>query len=472
MLKTINLLGFCRYTCLTVLFFSIHAFIYSQIIFFNGIIKDEQTSKPIQDVNIKVYGTTLGTSTDQAGNFLLKINKIPTTLIFSCVGYEIASYTITAISNNPVEFQLRPKSYILQEVGISSKKYSFLFKDQEYSVLDYEINGDNLTLLVFKNQLKHSELIFLDRNGDTLAISPLPELPPASLFKDFLANVHYISRDNNAYQFFYNEKDGRIEFYPVKTKDSLQTYLKPFLFKIIDRLYFQENLAAGFGTAFGFYEKGTGKKYIRRVVNTKKISEYRDDQLFYQNWNGLVPIEQYFCKPSDYDESIEFDFTQGFSSSTHFEENEARAHQFEFYKTIYPVIKTGGDNIAFFNFITDTLELMNKNGEIKRAVQISFHKEVKTLPDTGNSIKLSNLSWHWGCAILVDDYSREVYTVFRKNGMVKIQNIDLETGKLKIGTVLPFSFPEKIEIYKGEAYYLIKSDGISDRWKLVKSQLQ
>jgi hypothetical protein len=66
--------------------------------------------------------------------------------------------------------------------------------------------------------------------------------------------------------------------------------------------------------------------------------------------------------------------------------------------------------------------------------------------------------------MITDGSSREVYTIFLKNGMVKVQKVDYETGKLKSRTILPFPFPEKIEIYKGNAYFLIKSDGTNDKW--------
>jgi len=72
---------------------------------------------------------------------------------------------------------------------------------------------------------------------------------------------------------------------------------------------------------------------------------------------------------------------------------------------------------------------------------------------------------------MMDDYSHDVYTLFLKNGMVKIQRVDLETGKLKTGTMLPFPFPEKIKIYKGDAYFLVKGNGSNDKWKLVKCKI-
>ena len=458
-------------TSLTIFFLFVSCLMFSQTVLIKGAIKDEQTLNPIQDVNIRVSGTNRGTSTDKSGSFSLALNKIPAELIFTCIGYEPATFEIVKTPGKTIEFQLRPKSYMLQEVDISSKKYSFLFKDKDYSVLDYEILDDKIVLLIFKNQLKEAELVLLSGNGDTIAFSPLPEVPPVKLFKDFLANVHYISREKRAYQLFYNEPDNRITFFRGKSLDSLLAFVKPFIFKMEDRLYFQEPLAGGFGTAFGFYKKGTGKQFIRHVLNEKKIAEIGYDQMFYQRWNGNIGEENYFSKPSEYVEPAEFDFTTGFSSGKHFEENEARAQQVEFYKMFYPVLNIREDKIAFFNFACDTIEVLNKDGKILHSSPIRFQKKHSSVADTTGPVKLSNSDWRWGSMMIMDDYTREVYTVFLKNGMVKVQRVDPETGKLNIGNVLPFPFPEKIQIHKGDAYFLVKSDGSNDKWKLVKFKI-
>ena len=53
--------------------------------------------------------------------------------------------------------------------------------------------------------------------------------------------------------------------------------------------------------------------------------------------------------------------------------------------------------------------------------------------------------------------------------MVQIWKIDLETGKLTRSFDVPFPFPEKIEIYKGDTYFLYKDiGGEFEKWKLVK----
>ena len=70
---------------------------------------------------------------------------------------------------------MRPRVYSLGEVDISAKRYRFVFKDMDYSVLDYEIMDDNILLLIFRYQLRRSELILLSLSGDTVSVVPIPE---------------------------------------------------------------------------------------------------------------------------------------------------------------------------------------------------------------------------------------------------------------------------------------------------------
>ncbi len=383
---------------LTLFFLFLHGNLFSQTNLFKGIVKDERTLKPVHDVNIKVHGTNNGTSTDKFGFFSLRITKVPASLVITCVGYENAYYDVLEVPQTPVEFSLTPKSYPLREVDISAVKYSYLFKDKNYSVLDYELMDGNILLLVFRYQLKRSELVLLNLIGDTLAISKLPEIPPVSLFKDFLANVHYFSRAGNAYQVFFNRKENRIEFLHKTTVDSLSRLVEPFIFKMSDRLYFQEDLANGFGTAIGFYEQGAGKKYIRKHFDEKKIAEYIDDQTYYQKWNATVPPQHYFMtdREDEFYTTPAFDFSRGESPGQFYEVNEERAHEFEFYRLVFPVIKTGENTIAFFNFPGNYLELMNENGKVINTVPVTFHQETasKALPASSN--QLLNIGWRWG----------------------------------------------------------------------------
>ena len=462
--KQLNIGRWAKPVLLTILFLLFNFVVFTQPFIFKGIVKDEQTLKPIPGVNIKVYGTTKGTATDNTGRFSINIDKIPVPMIFSCIGYENEFYKVTGIPKTPVEFLLRSKTYTLKEVNITSKNYSYLFKNRDYSVFDYELMDDNVLLLIFRTLLKQSELVLLDRSGDTLAVSKLPEVPPSRLFKDFLSNIHYFSKNDYAYQCSFNKASNDVDFLYKTTVDSVEKLLKPFLFNIGGRLYFQESLADNFGTAIGYYEKGNGKKYIRQVINQKKITEYKDDQEFYNSWNDFVSGGRFV----DADD-IENDMAAPRTEGELFGKNEARAHSFEFFNMIYPVFKTRDNTIAFFNFSDDVLELMNKDGRMMNAVPISFHHEPVATPDTTGSVRLYESGWRWGNTILVDELNRDMYTAYLKAGMVRIHKIDLRTGNLNKGTLIPFPFPEKIEIYDGVAYFLNK--GINENWKLAKCEL-
>ena len=262
MLKCDSISGFVKIIVLSTFLLLIHVIIFSQPFLLKGVVKDKITLNPIKEVNIKIYGTTKGTSTDRTGTFSLRLYTLPATLAITCLGYEVSYYDITVIPEHPVELLLTPKSYTLPEVDVSAEKFTFLFKDRNYSVLDYEIMGDNILLLIFRYQLRRSELVLLSREGDTLTISKLPEVPPSMLFRDFLSNVHYFSRAGNAYQCFFNEKNSRLDFISKTTVDSLEALVSPYLFKMSDRLYFRESLPDGFGMSVGYNANGLVKKYV------------------------------------------------------------------------------------------------------------------------------------------------------------------------------------------------------------------
>lgn len=454
-------------TFLTFLLVFLNLALFSQTLVFKGLLKDEKTLQPIRDVNVKVMGSSQGAATDSKGRFSVNLDKLPAALIFTCVGYEDAYFKISEIPKYPVEFLLRSKTYTLKEVNVSSKNYSYLFRDNEYSVLDYEIMNGNILLLIYRTLLKQSDAVLLNRSGDTLAISKLPELPPSALLKDFLQNVHYFSKNSNAFQCYYNENSRSLDFLYKTNIDSLQKVFKSLIFKMSDRIYFQEIKPGGFGTAFGFMQKGNGKKYIRNYVNEKKITESADDQVFYAQWNGMI-ASQIPAGDANGDLSAA-KFAQSPKLGQYMNKFDVRAYQFEFYNMVYPVIKTIDNIIVFFNFGDDVIEFLNKDGNLIKKVQISFHKETILKSDSISKIRLSDANWRWGSAILVDELNGNMYTTYLKAGMVRINAVDPETGKLSPGTVIPLPFPDKIEIYGGEAYFLTRDK--DETKKLAKCRL-
>ena len=113
--------------------------------------------------------------------------------------------------------------------------------------------------------------------------------------------------------------------------------------------------------------------------------------------------------------------------------------------------------------------MMDINGKTRKIIPITFHKESVPKFDTLSSVRLSDSGWRWGNAILEDEFNHNVYATYSKNGMIRINRINLETGKIMRGTVIPILFPEKMEIYDGEVYFLNR--GKDENWKLAKCTL-
>lgn len=451
----------------------------SQVYTFKGIVKDEQTLKPLAEVNISIPGTSQGTSTNKDGKFSLRISKLPSTLVFSCIGYENEEYQLKTFGHTTAEFLLTSKAYILKEVSISSRNFSFLFKDKEFSVLDYEFMDDKILLLVFRSVLKHSELILINLAGDTLALINPPEQPPSLLYKDFLGNLHYCSKAGSAFQCCFFRDSGIFGFSHKTTLDSLQNLFEPFIFTMCDKVYFQEKMASGFGAAFGYIEPGKGKKYIRKVINTKKIQEYTDDMQFYQNWN--IHMGLYASNPNSIGvnatlpdefaayENPAFNFSIGDSNAKSFEKAEARARGFEFFNMTFPVIKISSNTLAFFNFGENNIEILDKEGNLLKTLPVSFHKGPGQDSGSSSGIRLAESGWHWENELISDKYNRSIYAVFRKGPLVRLRLINMETGKLNFGTILPVAFPFRIGIYSDEAFFLSKEK--NDNVRLLKCKL-
>lgn len=423
---------------------------FTQTVTIHGIVRDNNSMTPISNVNIKINRTNEGIFTGSDGKFTLTLKRIPASITITCVGYEPLYYNISKVSATPIEFVLRPQISDLHEVDITAMRYNYLFKDENYSILDYELMGDNLLLLVFRYQLKHTQLILLNRSGDTLSVAPVPELKPMRLYKDFLDNIHYISSKENAFQCSYNDLKKQIEFPYRTTFDSLLKTVKPFLFRMGGRLYFEEFAPGGLSKTIGYFDTNFHKRLIRYISDETAQKNYFDDLKFNSRWNEAA------------------------SGSAAFTEDDSRANTFFYYQSINdPLLKLGDNEMAVFNFTDGLIEFMNNEGKVYRTVAIEFQKEADINLLAGLlGVFFPIADWEWSGKLYFDEYYKDVYTTFIKNGMVQIKKINLETGKLTRTFDVPFPFPKKIELYKGEAFFLYKEvSGNFEKWKLVKLKL-
>ncbi|MDR0347961.1 MAG: carboxypeptidase-like regulatory domain-containing protein [Tannerella sp.] len=88
-----------------------------------GIVKDMQTKKAVEYVNVSAIGTNIGTITNEDGEFTLKLSKLSNVkeIQLSCIGYYNA---LVPVSRNGKEetYYITPESFHLSEIQVFSWK--------------------------------------------------------------------------------------------------------------------------------------------------------------------------------------------------------------------------------------------------------------------------------------------------------------------------------------------------------------
>jgi hypothetical protein len=108
--------------CLSVIFaFAVQA---QQQVTVSGNVNNSKSAEAISAVSVTVKGTTLGTFTDDKGNFkITTTQKLPFTLVFSSVGYADKEVNVTT-NNQTVTVALDTKFALGEEVVVAASRVS------------------------------------------------------------------------------------------------------------------------------------------------------------------------------------------------------------------------------------------------------------------------------------------------------------------------------------------------------------
>ena len=82
----------------------------------SGKVTDAKTRKPM--AHVSVTDRQVGTVTNEAGEFVLKLPKAPERVTFSCLGYKTQHLTAAALDGVRVEVRMEPSSVMLDEVVV------------------------------------------------------------------------------------------------------------------------------------------------------------------------------------------------------------------------------------------------------------------------------------------------------------------------------------------------------------------
>ena len=87
----------------------------------SGKVTSDETNKPMANVTVVVEGTSIGTISNEAGNFSLDVkSKEPVTLHFSCIGCE--GLSVTTKAGDELNIRIKKETRAIDEVQITARK--------------------------------------------------------------------------------------------------------------------------------------------------------------------------------------------------------------------------------------------------------------------------------------------------------------------------------------------------------------
>lgn len=407
-------------------------FLAAQQTVITGNVSDRKSFTPVANANISIAGSNKGCATNSEGEFTMAPDSLPFYLIISHIGYETQRIWLEKSPGNlHLNIQLNPVVKMLPEIEVSAKHEPVVFfKDEQYSVLDYEVENTLVYLLIFRYRLARSQLICLSDQGDTVATSGLLPFKPGSLFSDCLGYVHVLSEDS-AYQVFLNRDLILFPYHCGISK--FRATMSDCVASSENWLYFREesldHLTVNF---FRIHRKTSRKDYLASAADHEKMKILRDNpQDYYYLTMDTLP-----ATPA---EILEYTWVNKI-----------------LYKANTSILKKIGDTLVIFNTADGSMNFYTLDGHHLSRLQIPA---------------LNKPGEKWTTEILFDELNHQAYTSFLNNGKMKIYRIDLVSGKLIYKFSTSHVFPEKLRINNNFLFYMYHMPGSGENKYLFRQQL-
>lgn len=368
-----------------------------------GYVKDAATDLPVQNVDIYVdENNKIGTTTNKDGYYELQIAKIPSEIVFSHVAYEPQQRKIEQSGNQKIDVEIITKQNILNTAVVNSSIQNKIIEDKTLYVLDYELFGDNI-MLIAHHMGQKPELYLMTVGGDTLARIQIGETPE-KLYKDCFGNIHLIT-EKHAYQVFYDNKTLKF-IYPVSVKEFREN-IEPVITELNGELFYKEYFVNNQVIIYYYRQKDSTDKKLSVIADEKSLRMLSDRERF-------------------------------MSMGKAYTEADLRFEELFFYDPIFSPLFKKGDSLIIFNFIDSKIEFYNSQCSLIKDVAIDFHKEK-----------------NWKEDIIMDSKTGSFYSLFRKNGIARLKEIDIDSGKIgRTFTIPNFIFVDKIKVHNNKIFFL------------------
>lgn len=477
MKKVITLFVLLFYYCLIAL---------SQNVTIKGNIIASSDGLPIKDVNISVKGKTIGTSSNDNGNFILKNVSLPCVLKISHIAYlskEVSLSKKDIAKRNTIELNisLADKTTPISEIIIRTKPYYRL----ERLVYDFEIDDNYVYTITNKNEKKHLSVY---------------------TFEDYRKRTQEIPKECNEISYDCHnklriKKEGKEDYWRISSSDTSLKYtpydsvLNGIGYVIANPKNYEENkFDMFFRWYFEFKKPETlppiiskvGVNYCGSLTNGVYFSYDKawwgkNKQLFriYEE-EGKLKYKMVYYAFYDIDDWL-------------FSTIKPPFHKYKFNPKI--------NNLELDNFVLDRMNLIKRSNDIleeyltrlippsgvlnihvlyyslklnipvsfittnKHLYILNFDKGVlykldedNTLLSTINLDKVFKDDFNYANIIFNNEYDK-CFVRYDKSSNTILKELDLNTGKYIRTINLPQNKIEKIRIVKNYIYYTVPIEG-------------
>jgi hypothetical protein len=418
----------------------------------HGIVYESESGLPLSGTHILVEGSSYGTISGPDGSFRLYLSKFPVKLKLSHVGFEDRYFVLESDhKHDTIMLGMKFTAEMLEGVTITDSRIETIFRDESYSVLDFEFHENGLVLLIYRNRIKKSELVLLSFMNDTLSI--LKDLPgkAASLHRDCRNHIHYCEQDT-AYQVHF---DGhKLELmYPV-TMDIFKPVAEAFVAFQHGYYYFAVRRMHDQMIEYIRYDSIAGEySTFRQIRDDKLLQILRDNPMHHRLLIDPFTDEQEFSVLLDEGNAS----LEGEKDLRDYErEVSIEAHYLRtvVYTPLYAPLFEGNDGLIIFNHPQSAIETLDHYGRMKSSTEIHYHK-----------------ANDWDELILKDEIRDQYFVVYSNKNRLSLHQLDITSGQLGFPNILHFPFVKKVLVRNGYAYFTYRTPGSIERTMLFRQKL-
>ena len=375
-----------------------------------GTVYDSLEKVSLPNVNISAVGSSQGGTTNADGYFRIKLDKSPSILYFSYMGYKVMSRQVTPLNSDSIVIFLSRETKKIGEVVISGARIQKTFRGDSLHIVDYEILDNRILMVAYPFKHPKGLRIYLATlNGDTISSRLIKKAGKEIRFREFpFSSLIY----------FFKDCYGRVHF--LTSERAWQIYI------VNNKIY--------------FLYPSTYPEFMGLLVPMK---HELNGNLFYQV--STVKLNETCCyrKGDTLPTSVKL---------VHDEFGDVR---YRFPRCVSAPILKRNEEIIIFDFFASHMEFFNEKGISEKTVPISFHQKLVIDWLGRKTLDLDQL--RFSQQILMDDITGKAYGIWKDkaNKRVSLQEINLDTGEV-VRTIEINDHPniDKVRLYDNAIYFL------------------